>query len=309
MTRFACFSALSKVLSAVCLASAASAQVQAFVVHGNLFVRGSAAGESLTLHASGDQASVLGNFGTTVNGLSQVDLSGVTGEVLVSMDGGNDSVFVSDSTFPGGMQVRLGSGDDLFFAARNTFNGDLEIDGGSFASAGELIVLGDPAGVGNVIVGDLEVDVRFATVVVLGSTVYGESEIESRQGGDLIQVDGCEFFGRFEVESGGGNDTIRLGSDAGGLGNTFHGCLEVESGHGGDIVRLGSTAGGATTIEGNADIRTGSGDDQVFIQNTTFERRLRARGGHGLDSIELQGAGFANSLLDGLSIEGFETVL
>ncbi|MBK7875212.1 MAG: hypothetical protein IPJ77_05600 [Planctomycetes bacterium] len=299
---------LSCGLLAAVLAPLSAAQVQGTVLYGNLLVWGGSAAESVSITGTGGTLTVIGNGGTTVNGLPAVTFENVTGALLVGLGGGDDQLFFSEAEVHCGALLAMGSGDDLVFAARNQIFGHLLVDGGGAGPAGDLIALSDGDGIGNVVTGTLAVCAARATVVVRGSQVGHDIRVQTGCAADQVKIDGCVVGDDVFVDTNGGDDLIDVGSLGPAVGNTIAGSLVVDAGSGNDVVRVGTLDGGASTVGSCSALYLGYGNDQLVVRGTTFQSFLVARGNSGTDAAELQSVAFGNSVVGGLYVDGFEAL-
>lgn len=178
--------------------------------------------------------------------------------------------------------------------------------------AGNLIVVGDALGNG---ISIMPFDIGEGFVVGLGTTLVngaaqaafsgavGDFRIRLLGGNDSVAVDdgdGNEVLGDLRIDTGGGNDVV--------LVRHFiaHDDLLITTGLGNDLVTLEQTAGASQFVEDQTLVRTGAGDDQVFVVgDVSFEAFVRfddlfqVRTGSGRDFVSITGAVF----MDEVSVE------
>src|SRR5262245_43598107 len=94
--------------------------VTASVVNGNLVVSGDSASNDVVIAQTPSGIVVLGQPGTTINGGASFTAVGVTGDVRVTLGGGNDTLQAAVAV-PRDLTIDLGSGDDAV-----TFGGFFE---------------------------------------------------------------------------------------------------------------------------------------------------------------------------------------
>jgi large repetitive protein len=199
---------------------------------------------------------------TNINGSSQAaEFRVPSRDVVISMGGGNDSVFFAPQAPSRIAQLRRleifgGPGQDRINVQRvNVSQGTvpLRINTGIDGS-GDVVQLG---------------------VVTVGA---GQDALVSTGGGnDQIRIGNSTFRRNLTINAGDGADTVNL------VNAQVVGQFTLNAGTGADVVNLE-----ATTLGGSAALNLGDGADQLLIRNNSrFNSRSVIRGGAGNDDIRL----------------------
>jgi hypothetical protein len=194
------------------------------VSDGDLLVRGDAAanGVRITGTAPG-QFLITGlafNGGaTTVNGLPALTVRGVTDDVLINLQGGNDFLRLNGAAVVrDDLAINTGGGNDSFLLEGVTVFGETNIDG----SAGDdTLVVRASAFVGEVALNMNSGNDR--VVINAVSRFFSEVDFELGDGHDLLIIGGSFFADEVLVEGGSGFDAFH---DFG--GSSFADELEID---------------------------------------------------------------------------------
>ncbi len=90
-----------------------SANVMARVRDGSLYVTGDNNNDTVAISGAGRGAyTIAGQNGTTINGHGTVTIAGVMNNVFISFLGGNDSLTLTNASFPGNVSIAMGNGAD-----------------------------------------------------------------------------------------------------------------------------------------------------------------------------------------------------
>lgn len=228
------------------------------VLNGNLLIVGDSADNDITIEqgttANSFIVTGIGTVGgdTTINGAPSTTgtFTGVTHNITVRMNGGDDTVSVlADTLAPGNLSISLGSGDNtVAIGAGATITNNLSI-----TAAG-----GDD------------------TVTVTDTTVNGSANIETGGGDDDVTLTGLtvgedtaagaasqNVFGNSPL----GRFLNNLFQDNNGSSNSKAG-LTVDTGAGDDTVIASEL-----TVHGSASIQTGFGDDTVSLTDVTVDNQ------------------------------------
>ncbi len=206
---------------------------------------------------------------TLING--QVEAAGFIGvhSITVNLHGGDDTLNVHDSEWPGGMP----RGRDLILSGGLTLNMGDGNDTIRFVGQGQRIVIG-----GDLMIdtgaGDDSIEVRsFMT------SVGGDVHVVTGAGEDYVTGDHITVAGDLFVDSGTESDTVAF------YWATINGSVTVDTFHGDDgVTFLWSNIGGSMTVDtgdGKGRVRfsgvsvavdtainTGSGDDYVKVSRS-----------------------------------------
>ncbi len=203
--------------------------VTAFVDDGDLIVRGNAANNGVAIHQTGAGEYVVSGFAlngaTKVNGGSNpVVLSGVTGDVIVDLQAGDDVLVVGNNASARQALANQLSDGDAGTLPASPEDADDGVHANKTGITGDLII---QAGDGNDGVG-LNVDVDGATRVDLGigsdeliarnSNFDGDVTLDAGAGNDIVTLANIRAMNGIFANLGGGNDRLNAtGVRAGGL--------------------------------------------------------------------------------------------
>jgi hypothetical protein len=186
---------------------------------GKLLVTGDEGANSITIEEDifPDFFTVIGNDGTTINGFPGGDTFGpVTGDIVVRMRHGGNSVLVEDVGAPAAIKISTGNGDDIVELNNVGALGDIRV---TTKKGNDDVLLDFFATTADLQVktanGDDTVEVKTS-----GSFVTGETRI--------VTGTGVDFFGTSEVFYGG-KIKVQLGSDADEMSSAFNDYGEFEA--------------------------------------------------------------------------------
>lgn len=262
------------------------------LTNGNLFITGDNQGNGLQIRQIAPNQFALigtkaGGANTTVQGAGFKVVSGVTGNVIMNMNGGNDAVLVEDgqgtfATLPGlpttfqlptfakNLQVNMGAGQDTFTTDGMTVEGRMILDTG-FGNEADTVQLSD-------------VDVN---AVNTGGLAL---EIDTQGGNDQLNIQDSVFRGLTDIDTGSEDDTLRFEDNfIFGGGN-----LVIRTQNGNDTVLL-------EDVVANSDLflDTGFGDDFVDFGNVRVFDELDINLSFGNDAIVLEETVAKRAEIDG----------
>jgi hypothetical protein len=287
------------------------------LIGGNLTIAGDADPNKITITKASNEVIITANDGETFAGLMD-DITGVTGNITINMNAGNDVVTIGASTFrvgndtpvapfgkpqnPKNLTVNMGAGDDdLTLIAVTAQN--VSIAGGT----GDNITAirdngdGDPLADATRILGNLTVtnNTTGSETVLRGVQIAKNATIGIGNGGGYVEVshDTDESYGSFiggalTINGGSGADTVTLGDDAFGSG-----LATVVQGN--TVLNLGAAPGGYLN-EVNLDnavlyrdlkVNGGSGEDRVYVRDPGLEvvRNASFLLGNGFNKLKVEG--------------------
>lgn len=241
------------------------------VVDGNLLINGDELDNAISIAAGATADAVLvtgldtAGVATTINGAAVaggVEFTGVSGDILIRMGDGNDSVAVGAMTVQG-LRIRTGRGDD-----------DVAL------------------GAGLVVEGNLKVqtDGGDDSVTAVDTTIHGNAQIETGFGDDDVSLSGVVVIQTDEEEEDGEESAENGHGGIGPLGRV----LGALFGHN-DEDYCGSDED--YDESGQCLVDTGFGDDSVLINGLTAAK-LKVHTGNGDDSATLAGIVAAKIDLD-----------
>jgi cyclophilin family peptidyl-prolyl cis-trans isomerase len=269
----------------------------------HLTVTGDSANNTVELTVINNSVQLRGLDNTTINGSTSVfivaaNTDTVTGNVVISLGGGNDkAVFTRNVKLGGATTVIGGAGNDALSSTGAIFQGNVAFFGGDGSDTfslqdsttqNALLISGEngddlvsltnmtingyvriQGGVGddgvsfNNVTGPGSVMIKTSwgddDVTIRNSTLSGSVSMLTRQGQDNVMLSGNTFNGLVAINTGRNNDTLDVRNT-----NTFNGYLAV---HGGDSKR---GEGGVTP----------SGDQVSLASTTVFH------GGHRIQRSE-----------------------
>ena len=307
--------------------------VKVSVARGRLTITGDKYANSIKITPGSvtGQWVITGEGLTTVQGASSFIASAVTGDVVLSMAAGDDTVTFESGTFPKALTVDSGEGVNVIELASVTVNGNLAITIGSQGSAelsasqinGNATFTGrnKPKGVAS---GEVTVDLQTSTFLGTLAVTTGDTD-------DTIVLEEIVSVGKsLTINSGSGNDDVELVNSLNTLelkgtvtlnlglgvddvtmeGIKATGIASVNTGGGGDSVLLRNTS----TLN-NLSVSTGNGGSKVAIIDVTVDKSLSVVGGTGnhqfigssvkviTDATWTTGAGDDHLILDDLDVD------
>jgi hypothetical protein len=286
-----------------------SGNVTARVSRGSLAINGDNLSNSIavTFDAATGQWIVSGIGDTTVEGELQKTFAGVSRDVVIRMNGGNDYVLIQNAAFPRNLRVETGAGNNRTVLASVQTGGHAAVRHGS-GSGNDVYVFSSLVG-GNL---ELTGGVGSDRVYVLDTRV--ERNLTARLGGgaDLMQIHDAHVGRDLDVRLGGGGSHYAWAeTDLAGGGALVGDVLGVRNTRVGrdHLVQTNTRAGDAATvwifsdeevlefddpsgepfprIGRDANLRGGAGDDTIGLRGTKIGRDLRLDTGSGTDAIDL----------------------
>lgn len=166
----------------------AGGNVQVSVVSGNLIIRGDNRDNNLII----TESLIAGRADTTINGERRIFVpDGVTGDVRITLRGGNDFVRVelpgTNFAVPQDLEINTGSGNDLVELLQVRVPAETHLDTGN----GHDIIF---------------IDGVFNGTDFDRSEFTGAFEVETGSGEDLLEFHHAIFHGEVDVELGSGID-------------------------------------------------------------------------------------------------------
>jgi hypothetical protein len=162
--------------------------VTASVVEGNLLIQGDESDNRITLdreQLKRDDVRITVDIGSTINGSGDpLVLSGVTGDVRVTLLGSNDRLTIRSLSVRGNLIVDGGEGDNVLLTSRSRIGGNVQIK-----TAG-----------------------GFDSVHLVNSAVKGTTEIDTGAAPDIVSLDRSTFRDDARVNTAAGDDTIFVNS-------------------------------------------------------------------------------------------------
>jgi hypothetical protein len=261
--------------------------VTAAVQHHSLIITGDKLDNDIRVAQVAAGEYTVSGITTTVNGSTSAQtFSGMTGDVKINMNAGNDQVtigsFAHGVSLPGNLKINLGSGSDTVFLTKTTTAGGVSITGssGSKSLTFQTLDVGSPSfnsgkndctidlpNGSNISVqtnSDIERDLTIkgtgvgaGDAITLDSiTVQRNTTIDtSKNQGDNINVDLVTIDGNFTIDGDDpGSEVVTM------FKTTIGDNLSIETGAGNDAVVLATS-----TVGKKASIETGAGDDLVRL--------------------------------------------
>ncbi|MCI0359621.1 MAG: hypothetical protein L0211_14185 [Planctomycetaceae bacterium] len=258
----------------------------------DLLVLGDHRDNALEIAADSGQIVVRGSDGTSVNGQSELVLTGhtaVADDLRVLLDGGSDRLVVRDLSVGGDLQVLDGlfGGHDHVTIDRVQIGDDLLVVTGSGADA---VLLDSVAVADDTTILTGSGDDRLA---ITNSQLTGDLRLDTGSGADFVLIDPTTVGGDASVRMGDGADTLAIT-----LANQFGGETTLDGGRGSDRLLLDP----ATTFAGPPEIRSFESSDQLAFAVIRFSpaeglavRNIPAGNppGTGSTTFSLQGANFS----------------
>jgi hypothetical protein len=226
---------------------------------------------------------------TTINGQESVTVDGVSGDVVATLQDGDDTLYIHDVDLPGNLNVQSGRGNDTVLIGGlprdlgpQPLPEPLPTDSVDEAFAvidGDLIATGDPIDPVPVDPTDPIDPVPIDPVPILpraNVTIGGSARIVTGAGDDGVAMGSVEVLTNLSINSGSQNDVIRLGVNelpgpADGVG------VSIVDGDVGISLPL--------DVFGSMTINTGGGDDQAWLESVHVAQNLRANLGTGADLL------------------------
>lgn len=236
-------------LSSLAPGIAAAGNVDAVNKGGSLVITGDGSPNGVFLDPglNPDEFVVTPFFGTTVNGFPvPAVISGITRNVNVDLDDGDDDLIVNDAVVPSRLLVKLGTGNDTFDYTDGSVVGNASVQGGKGAD-----------------------DIGISTIAVGGNL-----KIKSEGDADEIGLDLVTVGRNTTITSGDGDDTVFIGGSS-----QLNGRLKVSTDRGTDAVTLDDS-----TVVGKVGVSLGTEDDHVTAGAMSFDDPVVFDGGSGTDT-------------------------
>jgi hypothetical protein len=176
---------------------------------------------SLTI-TPGPTVGIRFNGTTSAPGLP-LTVAGFTGDLRVSLGGGNDSLTLDGGSYPGDVSVNLGDGRDRLVAGaiaepgRNFLFADGVSVGGAFSvkagrHADTIEITGNTAVFGGPVSVHSGSGVNSLLVSAADTTIAGSARFSSGGGSDLFVFKGAKLLveGALSISSGAGSDTVQF---------------------------------------------------------------------------------------------------
>jgi hypothetical protein len=213
---------------------------------------------------------VRGRNGTTISGAGELRFADVK-SIRAALGVGDDVLALGSLSLSGEFAADLGDGNDslsFYFVKvrrRVTVTGGAGDDLVTFDTGSDLVR-------GGVIdTGDGADHVRIAD-----SSVRGRLRIVTGLGDDLVEIhrNGFTSYASLLVRTGAGVDTVDV------LGNTFQGDVKIQTDEGEDAVWVTTSRFVRT-----ATVKTGTEDDQIEVERSTFDAAFFVNGGSGTNGV------------------------
>lgn len=195
----------------------AAGDVEAAVSNGTLTVKGDDESNSILISPLGAGSYQIDGTATTINGGAGFTANGVTGDVKITMNDGDDLVIIEDTNvepFPDDLVIRTGRGND-------------DVDMNDYGTVGDAKVSSDD---GN------------DSVIMQAGTIGGKLTVKTGSGTDTFSIESGTVNGRTTVSTGGDDDGVFSN-----FAQTFTGRVTVRAGSGEDTVQLADTTTGDST--------------------------------------------------------------
>lgn len=277
---------------------------------GSLFITGDGDANGLQIRQVAPNSFALigvkqGSGNTTVQGAGFKIVNGVTGDVFMNMNGGNDAVRVEDGEgtfatqaglpltfqlpkFERSMFVNLGAGADTFVTDGMKVLGRLNIDGG-FGNDVDVVTLEDTKVEATNTAG-LALDIRTQggndQVRIINGNMLGFTSIDAGSEDDLLDID--RLFVQdadFEIRMQNGNDNVDI------FNLVAHQDVLIDTGFGQDFVNLVDLL-----VINKLQVELGGDSDILQVEEITASS-AEFDGGLGTDALIDQGDIAIKSLL------------
>lgn len=268
---------------------------------GDLLITGDSGDNAIaiTVGLGGEINIAAGDADTTINGGAAASLTGLTGDVLIRMRDGSDSVSLTGLTLPGRVRIDGGRGNNTVLVDTTSVTGDLTVKNLMGTQAVSLIngsSVGGNFRIVNAQRGDTSTVVANAFVtgklhinnkdgadgfILANSTVDGAVMVNNHKGNSQMVLDNTAIGGHFYYKSMKGVDVLDVvtASTVGGktklaLGDSgaqvnisglTTGQLQIQTGKGADTILLD-----VMRVSGSTLLKTGAGNDEITITNTGF---------------------------------------
>jgi hypothetical protein len=224
--------------------------VTATVVAGELDITGDAASNSVQVWQTGSGTWKVQGIGTTINGShATFPAPGVTGNIVVNLNAGNNFIKVFHGAVPGALDIDTGIDNDTVQVTNVT-------TGLSTAGDGTSLIIN--VGNGN------------NAVTLSGVTTSGEAQINSGDGNAVISlsnvtVNASNFTGDNFVRTGNGTATISLANVR---MSTVIDANYVRTGNGTATISLANVS--MSTSDGSNFVQTGNGTATISLSHVNM---------------------------------------
>ncbi|MCI0589266.1 MAG: hypothetical protein L0323_20820 [Planctomycetes bacterium] len=248
---------------------------------------------------------VVGNDGTTVNGLASDTFSDEIEDILVDLGDGDDLSDYSGE-IPGDLTVLGGAGRNEFLLFASTVGGDVLVENegsgetdfqeGTLIEGDLTIVNGEGFDESKIsateIGGDVSIDnddgdpltgASSVTDLEEGTFVGGDFVVENGEGFDALDIGEAEVAGDLVISNKDGNELTGEGSSTD-VEAVIGGDLKVDNKTGSDEVEVEESE-----VGGDVTIKNQSGDSAVQVQDAVLGGSLLVDNKVGFDEIELSG--------------------
>lgn len=232
----------------------------------------------ITLPSAGSLTITPGaSVGVRFNGITSapglpLTVSGFTGDLRVSLGGGNDSLTLDGGAYPGDVAVNLGDGRDrvfdglitepgrnFLFAEGVSTNGAFSVRAGRHADTIEIT--GASVLFGGSVALNLGGGANSLMVAAAETTIAGNAQVFAGSGSDLFVFKGAKLLveGSLTAVSGAGSDTVQFTPQMADL--SVGGSLSIASkGSRSAILEQSITGVAAVTVGGSLKMKAGTGD-------------------------------------------------
>jgi hypothetical protein len=266
--------------------------VIASVASHSLYLTGDSRANNLEIIQVGNgQYQVTGKDGTTINGQPQKTFSGVTADLIVNLNGGNDTlkigyyaenVTVPTTIFNRDVKVNLGSGDDQLYIYHTNINDDVTINAGS--GADQVYLRYSRVGFAN-----MDSGINDCTINMGNNPAAGHQ--------DFVDIRQTSFGHDLTITSAGSAPAIdsthfldtQIYMDSVYVVRN----MTIQTGNGEDLLEIESA-----DVNGLMKVLTGGGDDD-FDLFYTFADDLTIGLGDGNDNLYLTGVASHQASFDG----------
>jgi len=238
--------------------------------------------------------------GTTINGVSDLDVRSVT-SIVCRLKGGDDHLEFN-ATIPGNLTFNGGGGKNLLdFDSGSSVGGSVRyVNGTTSANDDTLEILSSHVLIGHDVIANFGAGTSL-TQLGFGVVIGGKVSITAGSGVDEVDTQTLTVGGSFIANLGGGANVVSLDDQndnlfSSGESTTIGGALKVTTGSGADTIRIGSEQ--SVYVLGKVSLLTGNGEDTVQIDNSTFYSNVFIDLGAGDDHALFDTIDNLNSSLD-----------
>ena len=235
----------------------------------HLTVSGDAADNAIDVTILNGQIQLRGLSNTTINGgagpfIVATGTDTITGNVVVRMAGGNDSVaFSRGIKFEKSVDVYGEAGNDSIATNGVTFKSDVFLRG---YAGNDTISMQDTTVDGSLYLHGQEDNDLFSLKTV---TLNGNTEIKGHDGDDGVSLNAVTSNGTLEIKTGRGDDDVTIRN------STISSSLLIKTKQDSDAVMLDDN-----TFGGRVHVNLGRDNDGVMVRNTnTFNGAFSVQGG------------------------------